>query len=635
MSTDITSLIRLRAGKRQSITKTVAALDETFPTDLGAVDFYINKLTNIRSELLDLDSNIVSIRSKEEKFGEDLYLKFIEENETYLDKVDLTVSRLKEKRLSLIPVGVLPSENPDRSQGTSTPKLQLPQLELPAFDGKPVEFSRFIECFESILNKFCLSDFEKFSYLLQQVSGPARDIVNSVPQDNLSYETAKSLLTDAFSCKITQQFQVIEKLSQLKFGSVSDFYRWVSNVRIVTDQINNLDITPNIFIQYFIWNGIPAKFKSTFMNITNESYPSIDQIIGSAFKVHDRIKETSVKAEILTTSFVSGMDEESVTMATAVNTRSVAKQTPNAMCQLCHADDSPDSDSHKIWDCETYKTPQSKLNKIQQLKGCTRCGLLNHDVSSCNFRFHNKCYNCKTFHQSFLCVENIAQEKSFVKNGSRHGTNKNSEKIGGSSNPVTVNVMTNSIGNHTVIPTFTLTLPKKNGYLDVRSMYDPASQVSFITQKFLQQVKHKIVKESVEVQITGFNDVKLLKTKIVEISVNLGGETRIFEAIVVPKLNSYIKSPLFKQVEEAFKEAEIPLADKYLSSDNGAIGILLGIDFAHILPIQSCSFGSEVKSLVYHTCTGIMISGNIESLVHNIPYLEVVKETFNKMIHGM
>ena len=103
------------------------------------------------------------------------------------------------------------------SSGSSLPKLRLPNVELPSFGGKPEEYFKFIDNFETILSKFDLTQFEKFSYLQKHVFGPAKEIIESVPLGGgNSYDTAKQLLSDAFSRKVVQQFSVIENLLKLK-----------------------------------------------------------------------------------------------------------------------------------------------------------------------------------------------------------------------------------------------------------------------------------------------------------------------------------------------------------------------------------------------------------------------------------
>ena len=130
------------------------------------------------------------------------------------------------------------------------------------FDGKPEKYRMFIDSLDSILNKFILTSFEKYSHLHQQVSGSARDIVESLPDENLSYESAKNLLESALSDKNTQKFSVIENLSNLKLKSGEKVYDWISDVRQLTNQIDRLGIDSAVFVHYFLWRNMSDSFKT-------------------------------------------------------------------------------------------------------------------------------------------------------------------------------------------------------------------------------------------------------------------------------------------------------------------------------------------------------------------------------------
>lgn len=104
------------------------------------------------------------------------------------------------------------------------------------------------------------TQFEKFSYLSQQVSGPAKEIVDSVPDGNLNYDTAKGLLKDAFSCEVLQQFSVGDELVKSNLCSNNDIYHRISKARVLVDQMKRLKITSEVFAQYFCameyWTGL-------------------------------------------------------------------------------------------------------------------------------------------------------------------------------------------------------------------------------------------------------------------------------------------------------------------------------------------------------------------------------------------
>ncbi len=59
-------------------------------------------------------------------------------------------------------------------------KVSLPTLELPSFDGSPEKFHRFISSFESVISKYNLSSFEKFSDSKKQLSGSAKTLLESI-----------------------------------------------------------------------------------------------------------------------------------------------------------------------------------------------------------------------------------------------------------------------------------------------------------------------------------------------------------------------------------------------------------------------------------------------------------------------
>ena len=189
---------------------------------------------------------------------------------------------------------------------------------------------------------------------------------------------------------------------------------------------------------------------------------------------------------------------------------------------------------------------------------------------------------------------------------------------------VEFSVMNTVTNTDIVIPTFTLALKKdskRKQNFQVRAMYDPASQISFITEKLAQSIKCAVVKPNVQLKISGFNSSQIFSSRIVEIQSMIHDELRTFRAFVVPEIKT--KIPDLSKVKEEFDKNNIELADKLIGreADDGSISILLGVDYASILPIQSASFGSGTKSLLYYCGLGVMIGGNIETLLGNCRYL--------------
>jgi hypothetical protein len=653
--------IKMRGNKRQSLTKTIATIEANYPMVKADIIFYFGKLTDINNNLVDLDSQITSYMLTEEVWDNDDYEKQSALCERYGDKWRQMMDKLTNSLDSLKNPVAIPGSS--ISGAVALPKLKLPQVELPKFDGQPETFERFMESFEKILGKFALTQFEKYTYLLQQVSGPAKLIVSSVPAGDLNYDEAKVLLTEAFSNVTVQQYSIIDKLTKLKLQSTKTAYQWISEARVLVEQVSRLNIDAKLFCQYFLWSGMSEKFKSQFIHIVNNSKPTLDEIIKNSFEVFNRLKDNPSQGESWEKSESKGAAKpNSVSMATNVNYDSKKGNYNNKKgCGLCHSINHPNAETHKFTSCFRFNTPEKKLEKIKELNGCIKCGLLNHIAANCRFSFKGKCSNCNKYHNYYLCVnkrESAGSSGNWRKDTGNQPVNKNanskfSEKKT-DSKPTTVSeppiknteanvidytvmhVNENCMKNEMLIPTLTLSLPsvkKKKGF-DARCMYDPASQTTFITRAATKTLKYKIIQKDITIQITGFNDAKIYTTDIIEFTVALRDRLGKVRAVVVPHIKSKIKSSNFPSIVKEFKRQNIPLADKHLTSENddGGVDILLGVDFAHILPVHACGFGSEDKmSLMYYTSKGIMLAGDMAILKDSLVRLERIKDYISKI----
>jgi hypothetical protein len=637
-SKDIKAKVKQRAGKRQSATKTITKIEAEIPETEADIKFYTVKLSGILDSLVGLDDEIETFMLTSDLWDDCAYESQTEISEVYSDILNKTITNLNVK---LACINRPSSSNTDHSGfETGTTKLKLPQIELPKFDGQPESFDRFISSFEEILSKFKLSQFEKYSYLLTQVRGPARQIVESVPAGSLNYDTAKALLSDAFSSKIVQQYSVITKIANLKLNSIADIYKWVSETRILKEQVERLNIDSSLFVQFFVWNSLSEKFRTQFVNVTNKAKPSLQEILDSSFEVFNRLKDAAPAASSSYSNISPNVAQvSSVALATNVSyPQDIKPFKNNSGCFLCKFETVSNYENHKITNCPKFRTPDEKLNIINKHNGCTKCGYFNHQIEDCTYRFSGKCVKCNRFHAYFLCnvISSNAHPKSnnsgnknskIVTNSNNY--NKNKVNSHTSTNLVEFSVMHTSSNNNAQIPTFTSSFKGENSAI-LRCMYDPASQTSFISEDGFHKLNPPIIQENVHVKIGGFNKSKTLVTKIVQLETTLR-KVHKFNAVVVPLIKTKIKTNL-KTITDKFEKAGIVLADGHLDGgDAGTIDILLGVDSAHILPVHSCSFGKVGSpSTFYYTCLGVMLAGDLCTLESNLPHLHMVKSFIDK-----
>lgn len=169
-------------------------------------------------------------------------------------------------------------------------KLKLPEIPLPKFSNAPHEtLVEFIDNFESVINKYELSDYEKFVYVKRQLGGEPLILINSLSGTKQSYEGAKSLLKDAFADVTAQKYSAIRRLVNLNMSDGT--FEYISEFRVVQDLFTSLKITVNEILQYFIWTSLSISLQTQIINICNANKPNLEQINDNIFKALERSKE--------------------------------------------------------------------------------------------------------------------------------------------------------------------------------------------------------------------------------------------------------------------------------------------------------------------------------------------------------
>ena len=81
------------------------------------------------------------------------------------------------------------------ARSTKAATQRLPPLDLFTGTGKPIEWPKFIERFrDQIHNKTTLTDYDRMSYLFQNLSGEAKKAIESLGVTGHSYPTALKTL---------------------------------------------------------------------------------------------------------------------------------------------------------------------------------------------------------------------------------------------------------------------------------------------------------------------------------------------------------------------------------------------------------------------------------------------------------
>ncbi|XP_068203563.1 uncharacterized protein [Palaemon carinicauda] len=506
-------------------------------------------------------------------------------------------------------------------------ELRMPQVPLPEYDNTKGQcLVKFFYEFEKLTDKQNWSNHLKFMYLRNQLSKSPKALVDSLDIDNQSYDEAKKLLLQPFATPLTQKYDAIKKLVELKLTLSGDPYAFVASMKTIMNAFKKLDVKVDDVLQYFIWHGLNDRFQSLLIQITNESKPSLSEIESNIFEAVERYNRTNERNVEQKEKTRTKNIESSTTLATKVSVSPKYKS-----CILCTKDGKQDT-AHLLVNCPVFANPKMKVEKLKELNACVRCGYHNHVTRQCKFKFTQRCRNCSGWHFTYLCVAKERLNSSSTKASDSSNTESTETSMHTSGKKLepkhTLNSLTlaeihqNVTGGAAILPTFTCSVAEENNV--VRVLRDCGSQRNFICNKHVNHMKFPVLAKNVYMTIHGFNSTRDLVTDIVNVPLKLGREWHSIEAVVVPSIDIELKLEGLNVIVKEFQDRHYILADKFLSGSVdtiGNIGLILGNDADFLLSLTTHKFGLSNPSVYLDTPVGVMLTGNINRMMKNLVYL--------------
>ena len=494
------------------------------------------------------------------------------------------------------------------AENSNSSKLKLPQVQLPSYGHKEGEdLSNFFLNFENILAKNKFSDYEKFVYLQNQLNGEPLSLIKSLDVSSQSYTTAKELLTKAFASKITQQFENIKRLSNLKFVPRLP-YEYLGKLRQIKETFGKLEITTDVIMQYFFWNSMPESLQQHFIHITGSNRPTLKQISEHMFTAMERYMEMQKKLKVVEPPDVN-------TLAISMERFNKPREKEyKQYCSLCSTTNYKVT-AHSTYNCDKYQTSEAKIKRLKERNACLKCGNLTHETTDCKFRFKHQCAHCSKYHFSYLCntkgkPEPTSKDKKFEK--------KDFKKVNAACTWV-AEASLGVAGQDSIMPTFTCDFKGEKA----RILYDSGSQACFITDALADKLSLKTIEMKSGLNINGFNSSnKMDSTRIVELRID--EHQYPISLICVPSIRISMHLPGLEDIAKIFESKGYKLADELLSTCRdyvGNISIVLGNNESHVLPQSDHKFGPEPASMYSSSPKGILLKGSVARLEENLKHL--------------
>ena len=571
-------------------------------------------LSSYKADLHDIDAKILRL-----KFSDDVRESDLDDAVTacqeYKDKIECCLALLEDRRSTASYNGNV--------RDAARSLLKQPTAPLPKFNSaKNEDLLRFFTEFESTTGAYNYPDRDLLLLLKQQVEGRGKILLDSLEADKQSFKDAKDLLISAFASGEMRKFCSIRQLTEIKLNKGDDPFVFISQLRNICESVKVLKLTSDDFLQYFAWSGLEERFKVELVQITGKTHPSIQDILDNFFIACERY-DNYRKIKFSQSNDPKSNPDKITSLAVKVK----PEQKGFYSCSLCSEDCGHDAD-HVLHKCKKFATKQSKLDKLKALNGCQKCGNIKHPTDKCRFKFKRRCVYCSQWHFDFLCGKISPSEVSQSKANS---SSEVSEQVTRTNSGVAV---LPAVGGHSVLPTFTFTIPGKNKLY--RCIKDSGSQNTFISKELCEHNNFKTVKENLTLTVNGFNGSKNYKTKVVEVCIEVGTEAFKIPAIVTPEIEVQLSLPLLGTIVDSFKSKGYKFADLLLSDETreiSGIDMLLGTDAVHCIIGKDVLFGRHNPSVYIETPVGVMLVGNINHLAENLPFLPAcnVSEFFHSL----
>ena len=240
---------------RRKITIDYDKLDDLINISPLERQINVNKCNEWLLELKNLNEKMINQKVGELN-DEEIESEFeseIERNEYYNCKIYSILASIKQidnNELEGSPTNINNAQNNNNLYASSRSSvdsfrtmLRQPVLPLPNFSGNYKEdLSKFLFEFESAIERYNYSEFDKLLLLKQQLSGRALVLVKSLSSDNLQYFAAKALLKTAFDSEQIQKSNVIRQMVKLKMDSNVDPFEYFSHMNSIRAMVNKLDM---------------------------------------------------------------------------------------------------------------------------------------------------------------------------------------------------------------------------------------------------------------------------------------------------------------------------------------------------------------------------------------------------------
>ena len=620
---------RVRAGHRSSSTKIMGQVEPCLsesPPDASKLTRLKRSLEDKLQSLSTLDDEILGLTPEDSIEAEIVQADECRQNiYEALSRLEIALCQPPTESSSIRPVVVAaaprsraspasdgtrsPELSSDRASGATTtlptrPRVRLPKITLPRFNGDPVKWLPFWDAYNSSIHVNPeLTEIDKFSYLRSLLDHTALEAIAGLSLSSANYEHAIELLHKRFGNKQVIISKHMDALMHMEHIS-SD--RHLKELRYLYDHTES-------HVRCLRSLGIEASSYGALLSpVLLAKLPPDMRLI-----VSRKVTDTDLDIEALLKTF-----EEELTARERANPpvirRSQDKHRPTASAFFAGSRDNKSDPrccycqgSHPSMSCTSVVSPEGRKRLLMSSGRCFNCLRRNHLSRSC--KSTARCLKCKKKHHTSICDTDSSSSQSnsnqsqSVAHPSESGLNPNVPPFETTTTLCTDRIQTVFLQTARVV-VYHPSNPSIS--LEVRLIMDGGSQRSYLSERARDLLGLQTIEEqSLSIATFGSTKGHAKVCPVVNVGMYLKGYPSIFLSLYVV---STICEPLVEQPITACASQYphlrgLQLADSNVDS-NLPVDLLIGSDYYWQLVTGSVCRG-EKGPIALHTKLGWVLSG--------------------------
>ncbi|XP_065900135.1 uncharacterized protein [Dysidea avara] len=581
---ELKRLVSSRRGFRAHLTKLLQSLPEILINAQDLTDDSVATLKDLHEQLQrkqelisGLDAKILEATTDEEE---------IEAEVLQTEEINSSISTAKAKITQRLRSTISTTTEVRTSRDHTSPPsavlpqvTRLPKLELPQFNGDPLVWQTFWDCFEAAVHSnTSLTGVQKLSYLRAQLHGDAARVIAGFQLTNDNYGHSVTLLKDRFGQVYKQVEAHMQAFVDLpnpsnSLSSLRQFYdtteghiRSLATLGEPEDSYGSLLVT-------ILLGKLPAKTKQNLVRAHGNKKWTITELQAAVLnEIH--ILEMGSSTE----SRTSPIPPTASFLTSAKKSITAGKSKPRCpFCAGCHFPSM----------CESVQDPRQRCEIVRQNKLCFNC-LGHHKVSQCNSR--HRCHTCQRKHHTSLCTNGQHSDNTSE-------TSVRSTNTGQPANPVHGQPAIPTTSNSTDTASLSVTVPMpqntvcllktaittvRNGTNSTKAnvLFDEGSQRSFITEELANTLAVQSYRKE-DITVSSFGAQCQLNRQVNVAVINLitmTGQSIPLTVLVVPRIATPLQNTVTFNVAHLPHLHNLPLAHPLSADKEFDVSLLVGAD---------------------------------------------------------